>query len=102
MRQGIQVALDLRRHFGDACQQAKAELASNDGGRLDRALHRLLQPIDPSADDVLNGGGELDRRATPPEDFSVPADQRPALEEITTSLLDPRAVFLGLRGDAPD
>lgn len=63
MRQGIQVVLDLRRHFRDACEPAKAELASNDGRGLDRPLDRLLQPIDPSANDVLDGRGCSLRRA---------------------------------------
>ena len=58
------------RRLGDPREQAKAELASDDGRGLDRPLDRLLQAIDPRANDVLDGGRELRLSATPVQRIS--------------------------------
>src|SRR5262249_42591650 len=102
MLQGVQIVLDLGRDFGNAGQQPYAELTPDDGRCLHGALDRLFQPIDAGPNNILDGGRNLDRSLTSPDDLTVPADEQPALQQGYRDLLDEERIPLGLVADHPD
>jgi hypothetical protein len=97
--QDPEVALHPRGRLRDPSQQLQAEFAADDGGGLDRALHGLIQAVDPGPDDVLHSPRQLDpRRPRRPPAFARTRENA-ALGEGVRDFLDEQRVPLGLAHD---
>ncbi len=79
VRQCLEATLDFGGDLRDAGEEAEPELSADDGRRLRRPFHSVLEPVQARTDDVLDGGRELDGRAPRPGDAAARRHQHAAL-----------------------
>jgi hypothetical protein len=97
-----EVVLDLLRDLGDPPQDVQPELPADGGRGLHGALDRIIETVQPRANDVVDSAGKLDLSAPGPDEAAVLSHQETPFPERGDDLLDEQRVPLGLVLDAPD